>query len=124
MAELMYCPNCEETREVTKKGFNKDGEQMWYCKTCGKKFVNKKTTPSKKVVDKKSTISKKSRLITEIVVNNNTIKTVPGFLSLDQAFEMVSSYFKEIAKEKAEIKEIGDMKTITFKVIAFGKVYS
>ncbi len=121
MAELMYCPNCEETREVTKKGFNKDNEQLWYCKTCGKKFANKKTAPAKKTAAKKSVTEKKSKLTTEIVVNNNTIKTVPGFVSLDQAFEMVSSYFKEIAKEKAEIHESGDKKTIKFKVTAGGK---
>ena len=132
MAELKYCSACEETRECTKKGFNKDGEQMWYCKTCGKKFVDKKTVPAKKATVKKATVTSASKKTvakvspavkgtTEIVVNNNTIKTVPGLLTLDQAFDMVSSYFKEIAKEKAEISERNDKKTIKFKVTAGGK---
>jgi len=127
MAELKYCSACEETRECTKKGFNKDGEQMWYCKTCGKKFVDKKTVPAKKAAvtsASKKTVTKVSPAAkgsTEIVVNNNIIKTVPGFLTLDQAFDMVSSYFKEIVKEKAEISERNNKKIIQFKITAGGK---
>ncbi len=120
MAALMYCPNCEETREVTKKGFNKDGEQLWICKTCGKKFISI-TTPQKKKPIVKVTQKKAEKKTTEIIVNNNTIKTVPGLLTLDQAFDMVSSYFKEIAKDKAEIDESNNKRTIKFKVIAGSK---
>lgn len=120
MAQLMYCPNCEESREVTKKGFNKDNQQLWICKTCGKKFVSS-TSPQKKKVISNKTVSKvipKLKGTTEIIVNNNSIKTVPGLLTLDQAFNMVSSYFKEIAKDKAEVREDGNNKIIKFKVSA------
>jgi len=134
MAELKYCPVCKTSRESTKKGFNAAGEQLWVCKTCGKKFVPElgvpksaaKKAPAKKAEPVKNAVmkpvvEKKAKGSTEIIVNNNTIKTVPGLLTLDQAFDMVSSYFKEIAKEKAEIREIGDKKTIKFKVVAGGK---
>ena len=110
---------------------------MWVCKTCNKKFVPelgvpksaaKKAEPVKKAVGKPTIVAKKKPVAetkakgsTEIIVNNNTIKTVPGLLTLDQAFDMVSSYFKEIAKEKAEITERNDKKTIKFKVTAGGK---
>lgn len=120
MAELKYCPACEQTQECTKKGFNKDGEQLWICKVCGKKFVST-TAPQKKkkvVVKAATKVAPKPKGTTEIIVNNNTIKTVPGLLTLDQAFDMVSSYFKEIAKDKAEISERDDKKIIKFKVIA------
>lgn len=120
MAELKYCPACEQTQECTKKGFNKDGEQLWICKVCGKKFVSA-TAPQKKkkvVVKAATKVAPKPKGTTEIIVNNNTIKTVPGLLTLDQAFDMVSSYFKEIAKDKAEISERDDKKIIKFKVIA------
>ena len=127
MADLKYCPACEEQQECTKKGFNKDKEQLWICKECGKKFVAI-TAPTKKATVKKATAAKATPVkkaapkgVTEIVVNSNTIKTVPGLLTLDQAFDMVSSYFKEIAKEKATITERNDKKVITFKVTAGGK---
>jgi hypothetical protein len=61
---------------------------------------------------------KKSLTETDIIVNNNIIKTVPGFISLDQAFDLTKSYFREIAKEKAEIQENSGKRTITFKVTA------
>ena len=127
MADLKYCPSCESQQESTKKGFNKDNEQLYLCKNCGKKFVAI-TAPTKKVAVKKAAPAKTAPVkkaapkgVTEIVVNSNTIKTVPGLLTLDQAFDMVSSYFKEIAKEKATITERNDKKIITFKVTAGGK---
>ena len=127
MADLKYCPNCKMSREVTKKGFNKDGEQLYICKTCGKKFTlitgtkaNKVTTrtPATKPLTKTSVKKALPKVsgTTEIIVNNNIIKTVPGLLSTDQAFDMVSSYFKEIAKEKVEVTERDNKKTIKFKV--------
>jgi len=130
MANLLYCPNCKFSRECTKKGFNAAGEQLYYCKTCKTKFTlitgpkaNKTTAP--KVNEKKAPTKKvatpKVKGTTEIIVNNNTIKTVPGLLTLDQAFDMASSYFKEIAKEKATEKSVGDKKVITFKVTSGGK---
>lgn len=124
MAELKYCPHCEESQEATKKGFNKDNEQLWICKVCNKRFVEV-TNPRKKkpsvAKTTKSVVVPKKRGTTEISVNNNVIKTVPGLLTLDEAFEMVSSYFKEIAKDKAEITERDDKKTIKFKIQAGSK---
>ena len=126
MAVLKYCPSCKQSQEVTKKGFNADGEQLYICKVCNKKFVPITGTGKKAKVEKTPTkttakIAPKAKGTTEIIVNNNTIKTVTGLLSIDQAFDMVSSYFKEIAKEKATIAEHGDKKVITFKVTAGGK---
>ena len=125
MSELKYCPNCECSSEVTKKGFNKDGEQLWICKTCGKKFVSitvpKKSATKKVTAPKAKVVVPKTKKITEIIVNNNTIKTVPNELTIDQAFNMVSSYFKEIAKEKATITTIGNKTVITFKITTGSK---
>jgi hypothetical protein len=128
MAVLKYCPTCEQSQEVTKKGFNKDNEQLWICKVCGKKFVSvtgigkkksvAKVAPTKKTLTKSAVkkVLPKTTGTTEIIVNNNVIKTVPGLLTLDTAFDMVSSYFKEIAKEKATISETPGKKVITFKI--------
>lgn len=114
MADLKYCPKCNTSRECTKKGFNKDGEQLWYCKVCKKTFVATKATSSD--VKKKKTITSKKE--TDIIVNNNVIKTVPSFITLDQAFDLVKTYFREIVKEKAEIQENNSKRTIKFKVVA------
>lgn len=91
-----------------------------------KKPAAKKTT--KKVAAKKPAAKKTVRKVTpkvkgetEIYVNNNVIKVVPGKLSLDDAFKIVSTYFKEIAKDKTEISEVGDKKTIKFKITVGGK---
>jgi len=130
MAELKYCPVCKQSQECTKKGFDKEGNQLYICKVCGKRFVpitkkasEKAAAPVKKTLTKaavKKAIPKITGT-TEIVVNNNTIKTVPGLLTLDQAFDMVSSYFKEIAKEKATIEERNNKKVIKFKVASGNK---
>jgi hypothetical protein len=116
MAELKYCPHCDTSRECTKKGTNSSGKQRWYCKTCKKTFLPTTATSASSKV--KKTKVKKSLTETDIIVNNNIIKTVPGFISLDQAFDLTKSYFREIAKEKAEIQENSGKRTITFKVTA------
>lgn len=116
MAELKYCPHCDTSRECTKKGTNAAGKQLYYCKTCKKTFLpTTATSDSSKV---KKTKVKKSLTETDIIVNNNVIKTVPGFISLDQAFDLAKSYFREIAKEKAEVQENNSKRTIKFKVTA------
>ncbi len=117
MAELKYCPNCKTSRECTKKGFNKNGDQLWICKTCNKRFI-----PALAVsADTKKTKIKSIKGETMIVVNNNTIKTVPGLLTVDQAFDIASPYFREIVKDKVEVKETDSKKIITFKILAGGK---
>lgn len=115
MAQLKYCPNCEATREVTKKGFNKAGNQLWICKVCGKKFTEI-TEPVKR-----TKLKTKSDSVTDIIVNNNVIKTVTGTLTLDEAFDMVSSYFKEVAKDAATVTHQDNKTIIQFKVTTGGK---
>jgi len=112
MAVLKFCPICKETKEVTKKGFNKENQQFWFCKTCKKKFIESITNPAKVTKPKQP----KSSINTEIIVNNNVIKTVEGSISLDEAFNLVTSYFKEIIKEHSTIKETDSKKTISFTV--------
>ena len=122
MGDLKYCPKCGISRECTKKGFNKAGKQLWICKTCGHKFPliteNQKVARTKKPIAKTAAKVKK---VTEIIVNHNIIKTVSGSLTIDQAFDMVSSYFKEIAKEKVEIGEANGKKTIKFMIVSGSK---
>lgn len=123
MAELKYCPKCNTSRECTKKGTNSKGEQLYFCKTCGKVFPASQATSSDVRAAKKKITTKVSKPqgTTEIVVNNNIIKTVSGLLSVDQAFDMASTYFKEIVKEKVEISEKFNKKIIKFKITAGGK---
>lgn len=118
MATIMYCPNCKTSAEVTKKGFNKAGEQLYICKICKKKFTEAEGTlpVSGKKVSAKTTTPKTPKIKTSLVVNNNVIKTVEKDLTVDQAFDMLSSYFKEIAKEKVKITESNGVKTIAFAV--------
>ncbi len=123
MATIMYCPNCKTSAEVTKKGFNKAGEQLFICKICKKKFteaegslpVSGKKAPAKAAAPKAPPAPK---VKTSLVVNNNVIKTVEKELTVDQAFDMLSSYFKEIVKEKVKITESNGVKTIAFAVTA------
>lgn len=127
MAELKYCPDCKSDQECVKKGKNADGKQYYSCKTCGKKFLESKSKTiatkkaTKKVVAKKTVIKSEAKTVTtKIIVNNNTIKSVKGAkpLTKDQAYDLVSPYFKEIAKEKATVKTEGSETVIEFKVTA------
>jgi len=128
MATLMYCPECKTSREVTKKGFNKAKEQLYICKTCGKKFTEadgtlpvsgtKVKAPKKEVTPKAPPAPSAPKFKTSIIVNNNIIKVVEKELTIDQAFDLVSSYFKEIAKEKVVATEKNGEKTIKFAVNA------
>ena len=124
MAELKYCPNCNTSKECTKKGTNKAGKQLWYCKTCKKTFLPvETTTPATKPAAKKATkpTAKKATKptgTTEIWVNNNSIKTCEGILTIDQAFELTKNYFKEVVKEKPSITDNGTNRKIMFKINA------
>jgi len=126
MAMLMYCSNCKSSKECTKKGTNAAGEQLYFCKTCKKTFkaITDPNTKAKKTSGTKSTIKTSTKEVkgtTKIAINNNTIKTVSGHLTIDEAFDMVSSYFKEIVKEKVEISEYNNEKIIKFKIVAGSK---
>jgi transposase-like protein len=128
MAELKYCPSCKQSQECTKKGFDKEGNQLYICKICGKRFIpitkvqtpitpkvkNSTKTATPKVEKTTKTKVPKIEKFTEIVVNNNSIKTVPEFISSDQAFDLINPYFKEILKENVTIQENDTKKTITF----------
>jgi len=114
MAELKYCPNCKTSRECTKKGFNRNGDQLWICKTCNKRFVPTMAT----LTAEETKAPEPTKKETIIEVNNNIIKTVPDLLTVDQAFDIASPYFREIVKDKVEVKETNSTKTIKFKISA------
>ena len=136
-----HCPKCNQESKVNKKGYNAKGQQRWLCKNCGKTFVEpdspvvrppkgKKTTtsskkPAKKVATKKATklavkpkkVTKKSDdFKTTIKVNSNEIKTIDGDISEDEAFSLVSNYFREITRTNVKVKKEGNKKIITFTV--------
>lgn len=121
MSELKFCPKCLTSRECTKKGFNKKGEQFWYCKTCHTKFIASQATSDDvqrvriMAKTKKTGTTNKE---TNVIVNNNIIKTVSEFITVDQAFDLAKGYFKEIAKEQVEVDETPTKKTIRFKITA------
>ncbi|MCK9293164.1 hypothetical protein M0P25_03755 [archaeon] len=115
MATLKYCPNCESPQECIKKGFNKSGEQVWLCKKCNKRFVAI-TNPETKTKKSKASISKKPEKKTIIYVNNTKIKESDSNLSIDQAFDLVASYFREISKDAVNVIENKTEKTITFTI--------
>lgn len=124
MAQLMYCPNCKTSREATKKGKNSAGEQLYVCKTCNKRFtedagtlpVNKNSKPKKTIENK---VSKKAGK-TKIYVNNNIIKEVDDILSADQAFALVTNYFREVTKDAVQVSDVDGIRTIKF-VIEIGR---
>jgi ribosomal protein L37AE/L43A len=128
MATLMYCPACKTSREATKKGKNAAGEQLWVCKTCNKRFAEGAgTLPVPKKEVKKTSVkndvkktSANSKNYTKIYVNNNMIKEVNKTLTSDEAFELVSSYFREISKDSISISDSPDGVRIIKFVITVG----
>lgn len=122
---IKFCPKCETKSEVTKKGYNTKGQQRWLCKNCGKTFVeegspivrktkNQKKKSPVKVTSAKST--KSTKIKTLIKVNAVDVKSVNGDISVDEAFEMVSDYFREVTKTEVKETKKDGLKTITFKV--------
>lgn len=67
-------------------------------KSCRKRF----TSIATKVEEEVPTNS--GDKTTNITVNNNIIKVVSDFLTLEQAFEIISMYFKEVIKEKSTVE--------------------
>ncbi len=141
MAVKKNCSKCGKKQvNVSKKGFNAKGQQRWKCSDCGKTFivpgskivregagvkvpVKQKTKKVVKVTGKKP-VEKKVKpstvvkgIITTIQVNNNNVKTVERDITEDDAFKLVSDYFKEVTK--TNVKTITDNdgnKTIQFQV--------
>jgi len=108
------CSKCgEKNVKVTKKGFNKKGQQIWKCSKCNKTFFNpnsKVVRPPKKAAIKISVPKKTSKIIkekkiitTKIFVNSNEIKEVHKDINEDEAFDMISTYFREITKTNVDI---------------------
>ncbi len=144
MENRQDCIKCgKEGVLVTKKGFNAKRQQRWKCGICQKTFVVEGSKPVgkptvkkvstkkssvkkdsiKKSIDEKSVVKKVSTkkpeptITTNIVINSNVIKSVHKDLTIDEAFEMVSSYFREISKtESKETKDADGNKTISFKI--------
>ncbi len=107
MANLMYCPKCKETREVTKKGLDKNGNQLWFCKTCKKRFVGN-------TADGNTTETRSPKCV--IYVNQNLIKSFNDILTIDEAFSIASQYFRELIRENAEVIVEGQKTIIKFTV--------
>jgi len=117
MAVKNKCPNCNKQTEQQKKGKSTSGAQRWKCNECGKQYTEgatKKPTPKKAAPKKKAPARKPatkkvaSNKQTTIKVNNNTIKTVKGDLSPDEAFELASDYFREITKTSVKTTHDND----------------
>ncbi len=139
MAKRLDCIKCgKEGVLVTKKGFNAKRQQRWKCGICQKTFVVegskpvgkptvkkvstkkpavKKVSIKKSIVEKVSTKKPEPTITTNIVINSNVIKSIHKDLTIDEAFEMVSSYFREISKTESVITKDSDgNKTISFKI--------
>jgi transposase-like protein len=125
MAQKMNCPKCKAKNvSVIKKGFNAKGQQRWKCTKCGKSFIiddspivrKSKTAKKVKVTTPKSKKTKKSNFETIIKVNNNVVKSVNRNLKSDEAFDLVSDYFREITKTDVRVTSSKNSKTIVFTV--------
>ncbi len=123
-------PQTGKVVEAQKKGASKNGEkQYWLDKKTKKRFttdmgaedyVDQTTkqilkTPKKvaKKVAKKSAPKKKAAAAngkkkTIIKVNGNEIKKQKGILSNDDAFDLVSDYFRELTKTNVTRKTTKD----------------
>jgi transposase-like protein len=117
MPNVLYCPNCKTSRECIKKGKNKKNEQLFQCKNCGKRFSESLGTLPPPTSEK--TKVKKSPETTEIYLNNNLIKKIDSKLTIDDAFEIISSYVKNISKDNVKIIS-GDDTTIFKFTIQIG----
>lgn len=122
MAHRKKCPHCEKMTDNQKKGMSGDN-QRYKCNECGKQWTegvtgasaSKKSSPKKKSPAKKTVQTRAGNTV--IVVNNNTIRSdIKGKLTKEEALEIAGEYFKEIQKDKVEVKEVGDTITYTFKI--------
>lgn len=133
MANIIFCPNCADKKECIKKGTSAAGNPRYKCKECGKSFVDESVTPTKQGLVKDNTVkqekttkttvkketTKKETVIppkTTIKVNNNEVKVVDGVVSVDEAFALISTYFREISKTKVDSKEVDGNIIINFTV--------
>lgn len=112
MAKIMYCPNCKTARECTKKGFNKNGEQLYYCKECKKKFPE--------VEGQLPVKAKAAKAKTEIYVNNNLIKTIDKKITTDEAFTILTAHFADIVKDSVVVETKDNVVMIKFEINSIG----
>ena len=123
------CSKCgKKNVKVTKKGFDTTGRQRWLCSSCRKTFVvpgskivrsTKKTATKVNISSsiKKKNVKAKKTVTTNIFVNNNVIKEVNKDITEDQAFDMVSTYFREITKtDVSTTKDKDGNKSIKFAI--------
>lgn len=130
MAHYVFNPDKGKVVAAQKKGKNKPGtKQIWLDKENNSKFQTDvgselnvdqntgQTLPSKPE-PKQNTPKKDPNKVSETVikVNSNTVKKFETDLSTDDAYLLVSDYFREASKEKCEIKTTDGTKTITFKI--------
>lgn len=129
MAHYVFNPDKGKVVSAQKKGKNKPGtKQIWLDKTDDSKFQTDveselnvdqntgQTLPSKPTPKPASKTDPNKVLKTVIKVNSNTVKNFETDLSTDDAFLLVSDYFREVSKKKCETKTTGGVKTITFKI--------
>lgn len=101
MAVKKKCPNCDAMTPHQKKGTSAAGKQRWRCNDCKKQWTEgatKAKKAAKKTAPKKAAAAGKNDKKTIIKVNGNEIKTKKGTLSNDEAFDLVSDYFRELTK--------------------------
>lgn len=135
---FVFHPDLGKVVNAQKKGTSKDkSKQYWLDKETGKRFTTpfgaeknvdqekgtviggtKKTQKATSVTSKEKTIKAKSepKIITKVKVNSTEIVTVDRDLSIEDAFEMCKTYFREIAQKDCVITSENNEKTITFKI--------
>ncbi len=133
MAVKKTCLKCGEKNViVTKKGFNAKRQQRWKCSLCNKTFVvfdskpvdvSKKTTKKPvvkiniKTPEQEKNIKSEKTITTKIFVNSNEIKEVHKDITEDEAFQMVSTYFREVTKTDVVVmKDSEGNKKIQFSI--------
>lgn len=110
MAVKKKCPNCDAMTPHQKKGTSAAGKQRWRCNDCKKQWTEgaaKAKTVAKKTAPKK-TAAANGKKKTIIKVNGNEIKKQKGILSNDDAFDLVSDYFRELTKTNVTRKTTKD----------------
>lgn len=126
MAHQVKCTHCNKVTDCQKKGTNAAGYQRYRCSECGMGFVSGEKSKSVKSKVKKTkkeavktikkVMSKGGSQKTKIYVNSNEIKTVNKRLTEDQAFDMISDYFREVTKTNVERTDKDGVVEYSFKV--------
>lgn len=121
MAVKKKCPNCDAMTPHQKKGQSAAGKQRWRCNDCKKQWTEgaaakAKKAAAKRTAPKRAAAAANGTKKTTIKVNGNEIKTKKGILSNDDAFDLVSDYFRELTKTNVTRKDTKDGVVIEFQV--------